>query len=666
MNRKAIAFKLFKGFLFCLISFIIFLTADWFYPLNLTRYQDISVVITANQQPAHIFLTKDQKWRILTQAQELPSLYTQTLIEKEDKYYRKHFGINPIALGRAFLQWIRYGHIVSGGSTLTMQTARLLEPRSRTLLSKLIECFRALQLEWHYSKNEILNIYLTLAPLGSNIEGINAGALSYFNKSSSQLVPAEIALLVAMVQSPSRLQPNLYPDSAFKARNKVLSFMASQGLITKEQAKINMLLPIPTQKIKFPREIPHLAWRLKKQFPSTKISTTIDLNLQKQIEFMLQRYQPLLPQGANAAILVVDHLQNKPLVYIGSHDFFSEENHGYVDYIDAYRSPGSTLKPFIYALGFDLGLLTPGTYLLDERQRFGAYYPQNFDKQSYGVVSTQEALVRSLNIPVVSLLNQIGVIRFLGLLKEAEITPQFPASFDSPSLAVALGGVGLTLEQLVKLYAILARHGCDMPLSYLESNVMPSSTQVLSIKSSKEITDILKIRLEGNRQISLKTGTSYGHRDALVVGYNHRYVVGVWIGKPDGSSMDGVWASNVSVPLLKKVFNLLAQDASFSPNDLPALVLKNEPKTTIFKSAPSFLFPVNDTIIELEKEGEHFKSIPLSITGGKRPYTLLIDDKPFQDVFWQKPFWTPPSPGFYTLTVVDALGQVDKINIELR
>lgn len=657
----------------CSFVFGGFCLADKLYPLQLQRFQDLSTIIYADQQPVHVFHTHDEKWRILTKVIQVDPLYIKTLIAKEDKHFRSHPGINPFALMRAAYQWARYQHVVSGGSTITMQTARLLEPRSRKLSSKFIECFRALQLEWHYSKNDILSMYMTLAPFGGNIEGINAASLTYFQKNPARLQPSEVALLVALVQSPTRLHPFHYPDRATKARGSILSFMAEQQLITKEVAALYQLAPLPSTKAKFPREIPHLAWRLKNLFPKqTQIHTTIDLSLQRRVEFLLQSYEAYLPERSNTAIFILDHKLNKPIAYIASRDFYAVEENGFVDYITAFRSPGSTLKPFIFGLGFDLGLLKPDTYLLDERRRFGAYYPRNFDKDIHGMVKAEEALAMSLNIPVVALLNQIGVMRFLGLLKEAGINPQLPRSFESPSLAIALGGLAMSLEQLVTLYGGLAREGKVLPISYVDSESQESGHALFSPQAARQITTILASDLDGNHPISLKTGTSYGYRDAWVLGYDNRYVIGIWTGIPDGTPMNAVSASNLVVPLLQKVLTVLPKDTSPTTPILnaPTLSLKkltsSNEQQVVHKTLPTLIFPIDGTAIELEKIAERYKPMPLSVTGGKRPYTWLIDGEPLPATWQQKHFWTPSKAGYYTIAVVDANGQVDRAEIEIK
>ncbi|MGE3320285.1 MAG: penicillin-binding protein 1C [Candidatus Berkiella sp.] len=553
------------------------------FPIPLARVKDLSTIVYSDQQPLHVFQTKDDKWRILTTVSQVDPLYLKTLITKEDRYFYLHPGINPFALVRATYQWARYGHVVSGGSTITMQTARLLEPRPRKISSKLIECFRALQLEWHYSKDDILSMYMTLAPFGGNIEGVNAASMSYFQKNPLRLEPHEVALLVALVQSPTRLHPFHYPERASHARAHVLQFMTQNTLIDPAIAKQQALAALTRTKAKFPREIPHLAWRLKQQFPTkAAIHTTIDLDLQKRVEFLLKSYENYLPSRSNTAILIYDYQLNKPIAYVGSRDFLAEDASGFVDYISAFRSPGSTLKPFIFGLGFDLGLLKPNTYLLDERRRFGAYFPRNFDKDIHGVVTAEEALAMSLNIPVVALLNQIGVMRFIGLLKEAGINPQFPRSLDSPSLAIALGGLGMSLEQLVTLYAGIAREGNLISISYLARDEGTSSHRLFSPQAAKQLTRILTADLDGQHLIALKTGTSYGYRDAWVLGYDNRYVIGIWTGNPDGTPMPLLSARNLVVPLLQRVLTVLPAPNLASPlsPSSPGLMLRNLPQTT--------------------------------------------------------------------------------------
>lgn len=642
---------------------------DRLFPLNLTRYEDRSTIIYgSNQEYLQVFLTQDEKFRLKTTPREVPLQYLQTLKSREDRFFSAHFGINPLSLFRALYQGIKSGHRVSGGSTITMQTARLLEPRKRTLLSKIIECLRSMQLEWHFAKDEILTIYMTLAPFGSNIEGVSAASWVYFNKIPQTLNPAEIALLVAMVQSPNALRPDRYPIKAKQARNKILSLMQSQGTITASEYQIYQDLPIPAVLRKFPREIPHLAWRLKQQYPKqTQIYATINPMLQRQTEHILAHYQTLLPKAANVAILIVDYIHNKPLVYIGSRNFYDFSGHGFVDYIQAYRSPGSTLKPFIYGLAFDSGLIGPNTFLLDAHRRFGSYHPRNFDKNTQGMVKASVALASSLNIPAVKILNDIGVIRFLSLLKEVGVNPKFPKSLEAPSLPTALGGLGMTLEQLVLLYSGLGNGGIVQPFSYIESCELQAEKYLFSTHAAKQITDILTVENSKGSKIAIKTGTSYGHRDALAIGYDKQYVIGIWIGVPNGTPMREATGAQMAVPLLHKIKQILpAPRVEEVPSDADqsSLTLKNlsnSAQHTLKQHQDSLtlLFPVDASIIERQ-------SIPCTIQGGTQPYTWLIDGKPVSQSWQQKYLWIPQAPGHYSLSVVDSTGKSVQAIVEIN
>lgn len=637
---------------------------DYIFPLNLKRFEDTSTVILSRDlTPFHVFQTTDEKWRIKTEVQDVSPLYIQTLILREDKHFWHHMGVNPVSLIRAVYQRLRWGKYVSGGSTLTMQTVRLLEPRPRTIVSKVKECFRAMQLEWHFNKRDILNMYLTLTPLGSNIEGVNAGAMIYFNKNAKELNAQEAAFLVALSQSPTKLRSNKYAHLAFNARNRILDLMRNQKLITQAEFNFAQQTQVPHNQFNVPREAPQLAWRLKSQHPKQdKIVSTIDLSLQKHIKTILEHYGRFIPSKANAAIFVIDHSENEAVAYVASRDFFNSEK-GQIDYIRAWRSPGSTLKPFIYAMAFDLGITQPESYILDDKRRFGAYLPRNFDKDIHGVVQVKDALAMSLNIPAVALLNEMGVLRFLGKLKQVGIEPKFPQSMDAPSLASALGGLGMTLEQLVELYAALAHEGTLIPLQYIKAPSNKEAHYLFSPWAARQVTDILAQGQQ--RRISVKTGTSYGHRDALAIGYDSQYVVGVWIGAPDGSPLPGTTGTSHAVPLLNNVFKALpVTHLALAPEKPLTFQLRKQQlkRAELYKEKPALMFPVHESVVEFSQ-----KAIPLSVSGGKRPYMWLIDDELVVSQHWQQNyFWTPPKPGYYRLVVVDANGQRDGANIEIR
>lgn len=653
---------------FCLTSFWV---GDKLFPLNLTRYQEQSVVIYGeNHQLLHVFLTKDDKFRLPSSYESIPPLYLKTLLLKEDRLFFYHLGINPFSLGRALFHNLKSEAVRLGGSTLTMQTARLLEPRPRTFWVKLIECFRALQLERHFSKKEILNIYLTLAPFGSNIEGIKAASFAYFNKSPEFLDPAEIALLVAIVQSPNRLRSDLYPQKAFKARNHVLQLMQQAELISKQDITHFQAAPLPLKMNKFPREIPHLAWHLRRLHPKKlTMQSTINLSLQKKIENLLKHQQSLLPAHANVAVLVLDHQQNKPVAYVGSLNFLDTTKHGFVDYIRAYRSPGSTLKPFIYGMAFDDGIIQPEHFLLDVHQRFGNYAPRNFDKTFRGMVQAKEALALSLNIPAVSLLSHIGVTRFISNLKAVGVTPKLPAT-KNPGLSSALGGLGLTLEHLVLLYSGLANQGKIKPFSYLTPAEETAETYFISAHAAQLLTNILAFEDSQGNVLAIKTGTSYGHRDALAIAYNHQYVIGIWIGAHNNVPMRGATGSTLAVPLIAKIYPLLLSD---NPKSLASERRSRNQTTRIkhlkpvqnFDSEPlTLLFPTSNSVIQLDANS--VRTIPCAVQGGIKPYTWLINGKLVASQIWQQKYsWEPLSAGYYNITVIDASGQSITAHIEV-
>ena len=674
-----------KVIIFSLFSLVLIHGFNQLFPLNLTRYQDHSVIVYShNSRPLYVFPTMDEKWRLQATVQQVDALYLKTLLHREDRYFYVHPGINLYALLRAIWQRITTGRIISGGSTLTMQTARLLEPRPRTIVTKIIECWRALQLEYNYSKDEILAIYLTLAPFGGNIEGVKAASWRYFKKSPLFLKPAEIALLVALPQSPTQLTPHIANTKTIKARQKILAMMVAEGLTSITDAQLAHQDALPSIYEGFPKEAPHLAWRLKQQYPQQKyFITTIDHGLQQAAEHVLKTYERFLPMRANCAIMIMDHSTNDVVAYVGSRNFFDSSRDGQVDFTRAWRSPGSTLKPFIYAMGFSLGLVQPDSLVLDDHQRFGAYKPGNFDKDIHGVVTVHEALSLSLNIPVVNLLNQVGPIRFLGALKEMGIEIKYSHSLEAPTLAIALGGLGIRLEHLMMLYGGLARQGRVSPLRFLKSaSVLPEHI-FFSPLIAQQITRILQDS-DGNfvdsittpHTVAFKTGTSYGHRDTLAMGYDDRFIVGVWIGIPDGSPMGNVSGRSLAVPLMRRLFQILPKTTAHfpvKPVHRASLAMKNlqnesaHHQQMLRQDKPSLLFPIDNTVVSLKDDAGQPTSIPLSIAGGKRPYTWFVDGQPLVLNNWkQKHFWQPQQPGFYKISVMDAEGVIVQVAIEVR
>lgn len=673
------------------------LSLDIIFPVNLERYeQKSSIVLDKNNELLSVLLTNDGYWRMPITILDVDPLFIKMLIAYEDKRFYSHWGVDPFAMIRALLQRIQTGRIISGGSTLTLQTVRLLEPRNRTLFNKFIEILRAFQLEAHYTKEEILNIYLTLAPYGGNLEGIRAASLSYLNKEPKQLTAAEAALLVALPQKPSRLRPDYYPEPALKNRNKIIKRMekieteniSDNNKINRE--KINILDKIkikealedkiPKVKYPFPFLAPHLAF----SFRMTKTTTTtIDKSLQKQLERLLKQQVQFLEPAQTISALVVENKTRKIIAYVGSADFFSEAKFGQVDIIKSYRSPGSTLKPFMYAIGFDQGLIHPETFIQDVPTLFSDYAPKNFKDIFHGTVTIREALQQSLNIPAVLVLERIGPHVFISELRKLGVNLKFSDKTVKPSLSVALGGVGINLYDLVSLYVALANQGEYAPLQLVENkkNMDPrlrgddGVVSFISSESANAVTCILEgvappeglvdWRASTHSAIAYKTGTSYGFRDAYAIGYTPDYTVGVWVGRPDGTPVPDKTGRTEAAPLLFKIFNCLPQKSNSgliaNINKPPENLVTFKPKgpTKNNNEVPfQILFPKEGMQIEMES----MDSIKISLSGGKPPFYCLLNGRPMDEVFSKRIIsWIPKTPGFWELTFIDSEGQSDSV-----
>ena len=665
---RLISFKI-KIVLFCFIIGIALFGLDKIYPLSFDRLYDVSTMITSsNTTCAHVFQTKDDKWRLPVTTNDVDARFIKALIYCEDQHFGYHFGINPFSLLRAFGQFASQGRIVSGGSTLTMQVARLLEPRPRNMSSKVIEIYRALQLEVHFSKQEILNMYLTLAPYGGNIEGIQAASYSYFGKSAKNLNPEEIALLIALPQSPRRSFHKVFTPYALKARNALLKRLFNAGFIEMTILQSALKQELPLRK-NLPRHLPHLAQRLRQHNPDLKtIATSINLPLQIYVQNLVTQSLNILPSKVNVAILVVRHATQEVIVYLGSSDFFNNQNQGQIDFTRAIRSPGSTLKPFIYGMGFETGLFQPNTLVNDEVHAYGSYRPGNFNKTFNGSVTIEEALIQSLNIPAVSALNRLGALKFLGLLEEVNIKPKFPDAYTTPGLSLALGGVGMTLEQLMILYSTLAQGGITSSLKY-QPSVSKCEMRLFSDQTCGWLTEILQkssLSLDPSySNIAFKTGTSYGYRDAWVSGYNQDYVVGIWIGRPDGASFGYGTGASLAVPLMQQIFQVLPKHANLQKmtNDGQHFALKKTQKYAHFNEhnnhqSLKLLFPVHNTKIDFFSSDNQIRKISLQAAGGRRPYTWFINQQLIATKSWRPHLvWHPLEKGFYKITLLDSQGQ---------
>ncbi|MDP6618340.1 MAG: penicillin-binding protein 1C [Nitrospinota bacterium] len=652
-------------------------------------------------------LTPEGRWRVPIRPEAVDPLYLRMVLAFEDRRFYRHPGVDPLAVGRAVGQWIRNRRVVSGASTLSMQVARLLEPRPRTFRAKGAEVLRAFQLERRLGKREILSIYLTLTPFGGNLEGVRAASLAYFGKGPGRLTPAEAALLVSIPQSPSRLRPNRHPRRARAARNKVLARMARAGVIAPGVAARAMEDPVPARRLPFRKAAPLLVRRLLTGpggggGGAESRRTFIDLRLQRAVRRLARGAATRWGPSVSAAVLVVENKGRKVAAYVGSADFFDDGRQGRVDMVNRRRSPGSTLKPFIYGVAMDEGIIHPETLIRDERLRIGDYAPRNFDGGFQGEVTVREALQHSLNVPAVLVLNRVGPARMMAEFQMAGISPRFAGLGGDPGLALALGGVGLTLEELVTLYAALADRGAALPLRLAEGRrgsggrkAAAKPRRLLGRTAAWHLTKILegaprppdrvkKSRSTPRAPIAFKTGTSYGYRDAWAIGYNKRYTAGVWVGRPDGTPVPGATGRRAAAPLLFKVFEqlpppppssgvrapegaLIADNRELPPHlrrlRVPALGERGVARDRT--PPPRLEFPRNGSTVELSGAGAEMSRLPLIAHGGEGPFNWLINGRPISGGRKENE-WNPDGPGFVRVTVVDAAGRSASAEIKIR
>ncbi|WP_240318642.1 penicillin-binding protein 1C [Lysobacter sp. TY2-98] len=541
---------------------------DLAFPLPLPNPRDGGAVVLARDgTPLRAFADSRGVWRYPVRADAVSPLYLQALIGYEDRWFWRHPGINPYALARAGGQVVRYRRVVSGGSTLTMQVARILDPHPRDVGGKIRQLFRALQLEVHVGKRGILQLYLDHAPFGGAIEGVEAASWAYLGKPASRLSHAEAALLTVLPQAPSRLRPDRHPEAARAARDKVLARMATLGIWSAHDTADARVEPVVARSLQAPRLAPLLAQRLRSASPrEARIASTIDLDLQRVVEDRVAAYFSTLPERTSAALLVVDNATMEARAYVGSLDIEDNARLGHVDMVRAWRSPGSTLKPFLYGMALDDGLIHSETLLVDAPQSFGDYRPGNFDAAFNGPIGAAEALRLSLNVPAVDLLDRLGPVRFDARLAHAGLRLKWPDGA-TPNLSMILGGTGAKLEDLVGAYASLARGGVSGRVRYTPRDPQVDR-RVMSEGAAWIIRDILErtprpgtvgdlFDTRGRAPLAWKTGTSYGYRDAWAIGATPAYTVGVWVGRPDGTPMPGQYGAVTALPLLFEVVDSL-------------------------------------------------------------------------------------------------------------
>ncbi|WP_332681859.1 penicillin-binding protein 1C [Bosea sp. (in: a-proteobacteria)] len=692
-------------------------------PLDLAAAGDRSTVVLDREgKLLRPFLTGDGRWKLPVGAADVDPRYLAMLKAYEDKRFDSHAGIDPQGIVRAAGQMLANGRIVSGGSTLTMQVARLIEPRrERSLAAKLRQAVRAVEIERRFGKTEILDLYLTLAPFGGNLEGARAASFAYFGKEPKRLSTAEAALLVALPQSPELRRPDRFPEAARKARERVLARVEAAGIVTPDEAAAAREEPIPSARRPFPALAPHTAEQVVAEAPSARSHRlTLDARWQASLEHLARERAAGLSPQVSIAILAVDNETGEIRASVGGVDYFDAGRAGSLDLTQALRSPGSALKPFIYALAFDNGLAHPETMLEDRPTRYGLYVPENFDLGFQGMVSARRALQLSLNLPAVELLSAFGPQRFLSRLKGTGAAIALPKDSGAPGLAIGLGGLGITLFDLTRLYAGLARGGEVVPLRVKSLGPHPEEPRSGVLKDDPERSGtVLRDAPDGAPQdegpaglrlvepvaawyvadtllgappplnaapgrLAYKTGTSYGYRDAWAVGFDRKHTIGVWVGRADNGAVPGLVARAVAAPILFDAFARIGHDprpfvqppgtitATSATLPPPLRHLRQDlPKTLAALATPGLrlAFPPEGARIDLSAstpEGGR-PQLGLKVAGGVAPFTWLVDGAPVTGpIRRREAAWQPPGKGFVRISVVDAAGASESVSVRLQ
>jgi len=577
-------------------------------------------------------------WRFDTPADSVSPMLLRLLVATEDRRFWWHPGVDPIAAIRAATQMARAGRVISGGSTLTMQVARLLEPRPRGLRAKLIESFRALQLTARYSKRDVLGMWLSLAPFGGNLVGVEAASRAWFGKPARSLDTAEAALLVALPRRPEALRPDRFPARAQALRDRVLDAALSAHEAAEAAGE-----PVPTHRT----PMPSTARTLLAAYTGD-VASTLDGSLQRALDRWTSGEATRMPEHVAISVMVADAATRTVLAATTAGGATPP------DLTRAVRSPGSTLKPLLYALAFEDGLATPDTVLMDAPRRFGSYAPENISRRFAGPVTAAEALRRSLNLPAVGLLDRYGPARFAAALAPAGL--ELPRDAEG-SLPVILGGGGMRLRGLMALYAALATDGRFVPLR-LTHDETPAEAPLLTASAAAMTAEILTRPFPGGGPggIAWKTGTSAAGRDAWALGFDRAHVIGIWIGRPDATPQPGVIAADEALPLLARAFALL-------PASPRQEAVAAHPATLAARAADdrvTLLYPPPDAT--LTGTG----AVTLRARGGIRPLKFLVDDVALPSTpALREASWTPPGPGFYDLRVLDAAGRAADASIRV-
>jgi penicillin-binding protein 1C len=664
-------------------------------PLDLARLNERSTVVLDREgRLLRPFVMADGRWRMPITADAVDPRYLAMLIAYEDKRFWQHGGVDPQALLRAGWQMLTRGRIVSGGSTISMQVARLAEPReARSLGAKLRQIARAIELEQRLGKVGVLDLYLNLAPFGGNLEGVRAASLGYFGREPNRLSTAEAALLVAIPQSPEARRPDRAREGALNARNRVLDRIADARVLPVadiERARDEMM---PDARLPFPMHAPHRSEALVADRPDARvIRTSLDRDWQANLQRLARDRAEAAGDKLSVAIVVIENATGAVRASIGGADYFDRSRAGGIDLTRAIRSPGSALKPIIYGLAFEEGIAHPETLVEDRPLRFSGYAPENFDPGFQGVVSARQALQMSLNLPAVDMLQALGPQLFLTRLRAAGADIHLPAASPggdgaAPGLAIALGGLGISLQDLTMLFAAVARGGDALPASETERPAAASPRALFGPVPAWYLADILRLAPPPDNgpvgRIAFKTGTSYGYRDAFAIGFDRRHTIGVWVGRADNASVPGLVGRRSAAPILFEAFSRIGLHPGLMPRPKEAIVARNaelppplrtlrkdQPRAAMLATerAPEIVFPPDGAVIDLAASRiDGRDSVIVKVQGGAAPFTYLIDGTPVGEASTRRALdVTPNGRGFAEIGVLDARGQSHRVRVRLQ
>jgi penicillin-binding protein 1C len=620
---------------------------------------------------------EDGRWRLRADLERTDPVFIKRLIALEDRHFWLHPGVDPSAVARALASDLSAHRIRSGGSTLTMQLARRLEPRPRTFGAKTIEAARAVGLEARLGKKGVLAGYLTLAPYGGSLEGVRAASLAYFGHEPTTLTDAEQALLIAIPQAPELRRPDLHPAAARKARAHVLQRLAQRGLISAQAAKEAAAEPMPRRAV-----FPERAWAAAGEIARSAspdqptVVSTLDARLQMRLDALAAQTGVGQGDQSSVGVVVVETRSRAVRALVSSAG--RDRPGGWVDATRALRSPGSSLKPFIYAFAFEQGLAAPQTRLADAPLAFAGYEPENFDRTFHGEVTAGQALQYSLNVPAVAMLAKVGPDAFESRIESTGARLVRPrAGAADPGLAMALGGEGVTLRDLAMLYAALGDGGLSKPLVWTEADVRKNARNGHRLVSADAADQVLAILREsppppgrappalsaGAPKLAFKTGTSYGFRDAVAAGVGDGWTVVVWTGRPDGGVRPGMTGREAALPLLFQVFDILEADAPpaqrLDPQSAPPALARFDNG----RGGPQLLFPPDGASVMVDGYGPKSRGLELAARG--EALRWYVDGAPIAEANGQV-VWRPGFPGFYRITAIDAHGRQTTARVRIR